>query len=93
MYYIKIIIGGVLGSLAGLSFELLGLPADPTWWITGLLGLGLSILIVRFVLGILEDELTLVKLILSGTISYLIIFIFTSSTAWMIAYVLLHGGF
>ena len=83
LYYSKVVFGIASGSLTGIGFIVLSIPAD-LWILFLILGLAACIGFVKFFLKISEEDIALKKLLYSGTFTYVILFIVLSSLIWMI---------
>ncbi|MHA2245604.1 MAG: hypothetical protein ACXADY_11620 [Candidatus Hodarchaeales archaeon] len=83
MYYTKVCFGVGNGAVAGLLFLLSIL--SPSYWILILIGgLITCMVFVRYVLKISNEQLDQKRLVLSGTFTYVILFIVFTSLVWMI---------
>ncbi|MFX1506938.1 MAG: hypothetical protein ACFFDC_12610 [Promethearchaeota archaeon] len=82
MYYTKIAFGVSTGTLTGFLLVLSELFFN--WWILILIiALVVCVFFVRFVLKITEDEVDQKRLWLSGTFTFLVLFIVMTSLVWM----------
>ena len=83
VYYMKIVFGFATGFIMGFFYSIPGVSSS--WWFVPLSGLILIIVIVRRGFNYSPEDLSWPKLILlSGTGSLFISFIFTSTLVWLI---------
>lgn len=82
LYYSKVCFGIGTGAVAGILF--LSSVVSPSYWILILIGgLITSIIFVRYVLKIPYEKLDQKRLWLSGTFTFVILFIVFTSLVWM----------
>jgi heme/copper-type cytochrome/quinol oxidase subunit 4 len=82
MYYTKIAFGVSTGTITGFLFVLSDFFLD--WWILILIiALVICVIFIRYVLRITEDEVDQKRLWLSGTFTFLVLFIVMTSLVWM----------
>lgn len=82
MYYTKIAFGVSTGTLTGFLFVLSDVFLN--WWVLILIiALIVCVICVRYVLNITADEIDLKRLWLSGTFTFLVLFIVMTSLVWM----------
>lgn len=83
MYYTKVCFGVGSGTATGLLFLLLNI--SPEFWILILIGsLIICVTFVRYVLKIPYDQIDQKRLWLSGTFTFVILFIVFTSLVWML---------
>ena len=83
LYYSKVVFGAIWGLIAGISFLVFEIPPD-LWFVFPVIGLISCISFVRFYLQIPGDEVDFKRLWLSGTFTFVILFIVVSSLIWML---------
>ncbi|MFW9904248.1 MAG: hypothetical protein ACFFFH_07960 [Candidatus Thorarchaeota archaeon] len=82
MYYTKIAFGVSTGTLTGFLLVFSDIFLD--WWILILIiALVVCVIFVRYVLKITEDQVDLKRLWLSGTFTFLVLFIVMTALVWM----------
>ena len=82
LYYSKVCFGVSTGVIAGVLF--LSSVVSPSYWILILIGgLITSVIFVRYVLKIPYEKLDQKRLWLSGTFTFVILFIVFTSLVWM----------
>jgi len=82
MYYTKIAFGVSSGTLTGFLFVLSEVFLN--WWLLVLIvALIVCVIFVRYVLNITPNEIDQKRLWLSGTFTFLVLFIVMTSLVWM----------
>jgi hypothetical protein len=88
MYYTKVLFGVSSGFLTGIIFVILSV--SPGWWFLFLItSLLICTAFVRIGLGISTSDVDQKRLFLSGTFTFVILFIVASSLGWMFLFPLL----
>jgi heme/copper-type cytochrome/quinol oxidase subunit 4 len=83
MYYTKVTFGVSMGGITGLLLVLSDIFFN--WWLLILIiAFVLCVVFVRFVLKISDDQIDQKRLWLSGTFTFLVLFIAVTSLVWMI---------
>jgi hypothetical protein len=83
MYYTKVIFGATSGLFTGILFIIIPDTID-MWFLFALAALMICIAFVRGVLKITAEEIDQRRLFLSGTFTFVLLFIVLSSLVWMI---------
>jgi hypothetical protein len=83
LFYTKISFGVSLGTLAGLFFVFFDISPE-LWFIVVILGLVVCVGFARYVLHISTEDVDQKRIWLSGTFTYVLLFIVVTSLVWMI---------
>jgi F0F1-type ATP synthase assembly protein I len=87
MYYTKVLFGLISGFLTGVVFVFLNDVISTGWWfVLMLISLLICIGFVRIGLGISENDVDSKRLWLSGTFTFVVLFIVSTALGWMILY-------
>ena len=84
MYYTKVVSGTLSGIITGIIFILLPDISTDMWILFLIMGLAISIAVVRLYLKITPEEVDLKRLLFSGTFTFTLLFVVLSSLIWMI---------
>lgn len=85
LYYSKVSFGVTSGFITGFTFLLLDVsPPINIWFLLLIAGLVTCVLFVRYVLKISPDELDQKRVWLSGTFTFVLLFIVVTALIWMI---------
>jgi len=84
LYYTKVITGASTGLVSGILFLLFGKSLINGWFVFLIMGLVISIAVVRLYLKITPEEIDLKRLLFSGTFTFTLLFIVLSSLIWML---------
>ena len=84
LYYTKVICGSLSGIITGMIFILLPDISPDMWILFLIMGLAISIAVVRLYLKITPEEVDLKRLLFSGTFTFTLLFVVLSSIIWMI---------
>jgi heme/copper-type cytochrome/quinol oxidase subunit 4 len=82
MYYTKVAFGASTGTLTGFLLVLSDFFLN--WWILILIiALVVCVIFIRYILQITEDQVDQKRIWLSGTFTFLVLFIVMTSLVWM----------
>jgi hypothetical protein len=84
MYYTKVVAGALSGLITGTFFVLFPDFDTNLWFIFLIIGLAISVTVVRQVLKITPEEVDGKRLWFSGTFTFILLFIVVTSLIWMI---------
>ena len=84
LYYTKVVSGALSGIITGIIFILLPDISPDMWILFLIMGLAISIAVVRLYLKITPEEVDLKRLLFSGTFTFTLLFVVLSSLIWMI---------
>ena len=84
LYYTKVVSGSLSGIITGIIFILLPDISPDMWILFLIMGLAISLAVVRLYLKVTPEELDLKRLLFSGTFTFTLLFIVLSSIIWMI---------
>ncbi|MFW9855436.1 MAG: hypothetical protein ACFFFG_10255 [Candidatus Thorarchaeota archaeon] len=82
-YYSKVAFGIGNGTIAGIAFLFFNLSPD-LWLVLLIAGLVLCALFIRYVLKVPREEVDNKRLWLSGTFTFILLFVVVSSLFWMV---------
>ncbi len=83
LYYTKVVFGIIWGIVAGISFIFFDIAPD-LWFVFPITGIISCSAFVRFYLQITAEDVDLKRLWLSGTFTFVVLFVVVSSLIWMI---------
>ena len=84
MYYTKVLFGLFSGFLTGAVFVFFKDAVSTEWWfVIMLFGLFICVGFIRLGLGLSADEVDSKRLWLSGTFTFIVLFIVSSALGWM----------
>lgn len=83
MYYTKVGFGLGSGIITGMSLLFLNISPD-LWLVMLIIAFIICIFFIRYVLKISSEEIDMKRLWLSGTVTFLLMFIVMASLIWMI---------
>ena len=84
LYYSKVIFGASSGAFTGTFFLLFPSISTDVWFVFLITGLSLCVAFVRQILKILPDQIDSKRIWLSGTFTFVLLFIVVSSLIWML---------
>ena len=84
LYYTKVICGSLSGIITGMIFILLPDISPDMWILFLIMGLAISVAVVRLYLKVTPEEVDLKRLLFSGTFTFTLLFVVLSSIIWMI---------
>ena len=92
MYYTKVIFGVSTGFFSGILFAVLNDLINAEWWFVLMLcSLLICIIFVRIGIGISDKDVDAKRLWLSGTFTFVVLFIVSSALGWMFLYPFFSG--